>query len=470
MSMNSFAFDQSATVEPDTVNIILDSQPSSVQSTQTPHPTSVQKTQIPRGWIKSDECTHCGEELDGKPDKLEFHILHRCSLDSVSRVEYMRIVERFSKRKRMAVNTSIRSQLGFESEQMASSGHYQQHLPKYFSPTMNLDILEAPHLRRVVSYRLLQKRYSECLLELGEELKSAIDVTITMDGWEDVSNNSIYAVMAITSVKQWMVDIVHFTGRPTANALQQQLILSTNKSILPLTSVVAFVLDSSTRFQHCVKKSKLPNEPPINKDIFKLVEDDYHFAMNKELCKLIKPIADSIARMEQSSTTLDQIFAELIKLYTVVKDTDVTEFCSLFKAHMIKIIQKRASEFDHPIYFVALFLNPQYQSVAISRTKTYNNIQNDIANFAKGWRFTKANTISLLADLNEYTNRSEVFTNSQPKDCAINFWQSLVGANALRVFALKIFSIAPHNAAVEHCFHNSHYQRQKFAIACQSNA
>lgn len=57
------------------------------------------------------------------------------------------------------------------------------------------------------------------LLELGEELKSAIDVTITMDGWEDVSNNSIYAVMAITSVKQWMVDIVHFTGRSTANAL-----------------------------------------------------------------------------------------------------------------------------------------------------------------------------------------------------------------------------------------------------------
>lgn len=60
--------------------------------------------------------------------------------------------------------------------------------------------------------------------------------------------------------------------------------------------------------------------------------------MNKELCKLIKPIADSIARLEQSSTTLDQIFVELIKLYTVVKDTDVTKNCSIFKAHMIKII------------------------------------------------------------------------------------------------------------------------------------
>lgn len=97
-------------------------------------------------------------------------------------------------------------------------------------------------------------------------------------------------------------------------------------------------------------------------------------------------------------------------------------------------------------------MNPQYQSVAISKKKTYNNIRKDIANLAKGCRFPKADTISLLADLNEYTNRSGAFTNGQLKDCAINFWQSLVGANALRVFASKIFSIALHNAVVEQLF------------------
>lgn len=113
----------------------------------------------------------------------------------------------FSKRKRIAVNTSIRSQLGFESEQMASSGHYQQHLPKYFSPPMSLDILEAHHLRfvdflvtsnssfnvccnkelgifmrginpsytlpsrRLVLDRLLQKRYSESTTGAGRRVE-----------------------------------------------------------------------------------------------------------------------------------------------------------------------------------------------------------------------------------------------------------------------------------------------------------
>lgn len=105
------------------------------------------------------------------------------------------------------------------------------------------------------------------------------------------------------------------------------------------------------------------------------MEDNYYFAMKKEIG--IKSIVDSIACLEQSSTTLDQIFAELFKLYIVVKDTDITKNCNNFKAHMIKIIQKRASEFDHPIYFVALFLNPQYQSVLISKkthTTTFKKI------------------------------------------------------------------------------------------------
>lgn len=130
---------------------------------------------------------------------------------------------------------------------MIYSRHYQQKLPKYFSLPMSVNIQENHHLRfvdflvtsniafnvccnkelrifmcvinpnyyypfrRVISDRLLQKRYSECPLKLVEELKNASDVTITMYGWKDVSNNSIYALIAITSVKQCMLNIIHFT-------------------------------------------------------------------------------------------------------------------------------------------------------------------------------------------------------------------------------------------------------------------
>lgn len=60
--------------------------------------------------------------------------------------------------------------------------------------------------RRVFIDQLLQKKYSECLLELGDQLKNISDVTLTMDGWKDVLNNLIYVMTTITSTKQWILD------------------------------------------------------------------------------------------------------------------------------------------------------------------------------------------------------------------------------------------------------------------------
>lgn len=100
--------------------------------------------------------------------------------------------------------------------------------------------------KRVVSYRPLQKRYTKYLLELGEQLKNVCDMTITLNEREYIFNYLIYAVMDITSVKQWILDFVHFTEWSTANAFEQQLIMSTNKSLLSLTSVIAFVSNSPT--------------------------------------------------------------------------------------------------------------------------------------------------------------------------------------------------------------------------------
>lgn len=94
---------------------------------------------------------------------------------------------------------------------------------------------------------------------------------------------------------------------------------------------------------------------PSKKVIFKLLDYDYHFAINKEIRKLIDLIADSITRLEQSLTTLDKIYAKLIIFYIIMKNTHITENCNNSKAHMIKIIQRRASKFNHPIYFVVFF-------------------------------------------------------------------------------------------------------------------
>lgn len=208
----------------------------------------------------------------------------------------------------------------------------------------------------------------------------------------------------------------------------------------------------SQRFLTLHVQVKTSNKPKINKEIFNLMDYHYHFAINKEICKLIKPIADSITCLEQNSTTLDQVFAELINLYTTVKDSYVTKNCNSFKTHIIKTIRKKASQFDHPIYFVALFFNSKYWYVAISSNKTYNNIQKDIANLAKVWNFIKMNTILLLVELNDYINRRGIFTNNSNKDWTIDFWQSVIGAKTLRVFVMKLSFITPHNAAMKRLF------------------
>ncbi|OAE34228.1 hypothetical protein AXG93_1099s1070 [Marchantia polymorpha subsp. ruderalis] len=61
------------------------------------------------------------------------------------------------------------------------------------------------------------------------------------------------------------------------------------------------------------------------------------------------------------------------------------------------------------------------------RKKNYNDIRLDIAHLAKGWKFTKMDTISLLAELNDYINRSGVFTNNSNRDFAIDLWHLLLG-------------------------------------------
>jgi len=71
--------------------------------------------------------------------------------------------------------------------------------------------------RSKVSETTLHSIYTSTILELTDELKDARDITIILDGWTDVSRNSVYAFMAVTREKQYILDIRHFKDRPTAS-------------------------------------------------------------------------------------------------------------------------------------------------------------------------------------------------------------------------------------------------------------
>lgn len=95
-----------------------------------------------------------------------------------------------------------------------------------------------------------------------------------------------------------------------------------------------------TKVFKIVFKSRLVNKLQINKCISPLMDNNYHFAINKYICKLIKPIAENIACLQQNSTTLNQIFAKVINLYTTVKFVYVTKNYSSFKPLLVKIIMQ----------------------------------------------------------------------------------------------------------------------------------
>lgn len=58
----------------------------------------------------------------------------------------MHIIEQFSKSIHISTQSSITSQLGFESQQMFLLGYHQQHFQKFIDLLLNVDLQESHQL------------------------------------------------------------------------------------------------------------------------------------------------------------------------------------------------------------------------------------------------------------------------------------------------------------------------------------
>ncbi len=99
--------------------------------------------------------------------------------------------------------------------------------------------------RNYLSERVLNEVLSKCYITRISKFQKETDLTICLDGWEDNSNNSIYAFMALKAQSEEVLDIVDLSGqRPTAENLKRQLLKSLQENAIPLSSVIALVTDS----------------------------------------------------------------------------------------------------------------------------------------------------------------------------------------------------------------------------------
>jgi hypothetical protein len=143
-----------------------------------------------------------------------------------------------------------------------------------------------------------------------------------------------------------------------------------------------------------------------------IINNCQHWVNNGHLILLLKPIADSIARLESSTTTLADCKMELLRLGGVILLADVSD--TQLKRHCIQVYNKRYAGFNNPIYTLALYLHPKYdilfsllfcliilsfldliiflllryRDVAVSRTTNFMSILKEAGSLAKKWGFS----------------------------------------------------------------------------------
>ncbi|CAG8696786.1 679_t:CDS:2, partial [Cetraspora pellucida] len=230
-----------------------------------------------------------------------------------------------------------------------------------------------------------------------DRISEMSDLTLSLDGWTDVSNNFIYAFLLhkFGNINE-IINIEEFSSiRHTASNLLVAIINSLqNVSIdfknniktglqtfcetqwYSLSKVCLSVQTYKNGFQTCLEyNNNFPNECPfLSTKIKEIITSRRHFFENEQFTTVLRYIVDAIAKLESNNTTLGDIFAKLLFIYKKLKSSEFEDFDYGLIDHAKNIVNFRAKEFDEPIYYLAFFLNPKFCKIALSKKLTYDDI------------------------------------------------------------------------------------------------
>ncbi|CAG8764603.1 12894_t:CDS:2, partial [Ambispora leptoticha] len=81
-----------------------------------------------------------------------------------------------------------------------------------------------PPSTRILHTEVFNSLFSSYLSKKFKMFKSLADITIVLDGWQDISKNSIYGFMALKEEQEHVLDIVNLSAnRHMATFLKEQL-------------------------------------------------------------------------------------------------------------------------------------------------------------------------------------------------------------------------------------------------------
>ena len=199
---------------------------------------------------------------------------------------------------------------------------------------------------------------------------------------------------------------------------------------------------------------------PLPSKVSTILQSPDHFIRTRALVKLLKPLTDAIARLEKLSASLDQTFIAIITCYREVQQTDIDLEYQSWKVAVLTAISSLAKRLNHPAYFVALFLNPGWQTMAISRKYNIESITKEILILAKRFGFPRSQCIELKSDVADYIVLAQARGNWDGIELW-RWWDQQLRCQQLRLFALKLLSVRPHTAAVERPFSSLSFTKTK---------
>ncbi|CAG8623273.1 1363_t:CDS:2 [Cetraspora pellucida] len=356
----------------------------------------------------------------------------------------------------------------------------QELAPSY--QLLSLDMLCRHVLTRMFSNHLQKKLTTMSIFT---------DATICLDGWTDISRNSIYGFMILKEHEKHVIDIIdlsanHHKASFIMNKIEEVLVSNgiqissaitcdtnnppalqtwqkensishflstfckTKWYLIAKVCLGVFVFERG--FQHCLRLSKSDkiNYPEIRENIKHIINDKYHFASNDILINVIKPVVNAIGRLKSRDATLAEVFKELIYIHHEIFRLEVP--ISGFKAYALVVISQRAREFSDDIYFITLFLFSAYKKIAMLRHIDGNSLVHGCLELARVWNFKKPEASLLFKELNSYKDGISLFNHisSNLQQSPRSFWANFTrNSPILHQFAMKVFAIAPHRAACE---------------------
>ncbi|KAG0141248.1 hypothetical protein CROQUDRAFT_718271 [Cronartium quercuum f. sp. fusiforme G11] len=194
--------------------------------------------------------------------------------------------------------------------------------------------------------------------------------------------------------------------------------------------------------------------PAIPAAVQQIILDPHHFLANQTLAQLIRPIVESISRLQRPSTTVGDIWPELASLHRAFTHTELKYgFFSTFKHHCQAILHTRTRVFaSNEIYLVGFFLTPAYRHIAVSLKYTLEDLIRAVLTIAKAWDFSRAEAISIKAQVCSYYHDEPAFKAHAGLPSPFTYWSSLLTTpenHALKRLAVTLFELVPNATGVD---------------------